>query len=135
MNDCIFCRIITGELPCEKVYEDEHTLAFLDITPVNPGHTLVIPKMHYADMLTTPDEVLLRLMIVVKKVGQALTHGLGADGCNIGVNNGAASGQVVFHTHVHVMPRFLSDGHALWHGKKYQAGEAVRVGDSIRKAL
>ena len=133
--DCIFCRIIAGEIPSEKVYEDQQTLAFLDINPINPGHTLVVPKEHFEDLLSTPDEVLAGLMVVVKKIGQAICSGVQAQGFNVGLNNGQAAGQVVFHAHFHVMPRFGADSHRLWQGKKYQAGEAAAVGNKLRKAI
>ena len=94
--DCIFCKIITGELPATKVYEDNDCLAFLDIYPVNPGHTLLIPKQHYDDLLSTPSEVVGKLYQAAQKVARGVMVGLGADAFNLGLNNGRAAGQVVF---------------------------------------
>jgi histidine triad (HIT) family protein len=135
MDNCIFCKIIRKEIPAHVVYEDESTLAFLDINPINPGHVLVIPKAHHADLLSTPDELLREVMSVARKIAQASITALNAPGFNIGVNNGAAAGQVVPHVHLHVMPRFQNDGHELWHGKPYGAGEAERAAEAIRGAL
>ena len=133
--DCIFCRIIAGDIRCEKVYEDSHVLAFLDITPVNPGHTLVVPKEHYADMAGTPVPVLIHLIEVVQKVGNAVLKSGLAQGFNVGLNNGAAAGQSVLHTHFHIVPRNVNDGHSLWHGKKYVPGQATAVAAQLRRTM
>ena len=119
--DCIFCKIVKGEIPSAKVYEDKNILAFLDITPVNFGHTLVIPKEHYKNIHDTPDDVLAKLFPVVKKIADAVKKGMAVEGINIGMNNGEAAGQVVSHFHIHVMPRSPNDGHKLWHGKNTRA--------------
>jgi histidine triad (HIT) family protein len=94
----LFEKIAAKEMPAEIIYEDEHTLAFLDIRPVAPGHTLVISKQSYRNALTTPDEELMHIMSTVKKVANAQMENLGAEGVNIIFNNEAAAGQVVFHT-------------------------------------
>lgn len=133
--DCIFCQIVAGEIPAHKVYEDDDILAFLDITPVNPGHTLVIPKQHYASMLELPDELLCRLAQTVKKIAPAVLAAVNSDGFNLGLNNGPVSGQIVLHFHWHIMPRFNGDGFDLWHGSKYQEGEAEAVMEKIKTAL
>ena len=110
-------------------------LAFLDIEPANPGHTLVIPKAHFDDITTTPDELLAHVMRVAKKIGQAAQKGLGVQGFNVDINNGAVAGQVIFHVHVHVIPRVVSDGYQMWHGRPYVQGEAAVIGAQLRKAL
>ena len=115
MKDCLFCKIIKGEIPCEKIYEDEQTFAFLDIKPLNEGHTLVIPKEHHTDMTTVPENVFLSLMKTVYKLAPTIKNVSGADGLNLGINNGAAAGQVIFHLHAHIIPRKLSDGYHPWH--------------------
>lgn len=111
MSDCIFCQIVSGQIPSSKVYEDEEVLAFLDITQVTKGHTLVIPKKHYRNMLEMDAEAASSLFARVPKIAQQLQEKLGASGVNIINNNEEAAGQTVFHTHVHLLPRFgESDG-------------------------
>jgi histidine triad (HIT) family protein len=135
MNNCIFCKIIAGDVPGQRVYEDEATVAFLDAAPTNPGHTLLVPKMHYQDFLATPSEVVGALARALPRVARAVRAGSGAAGLNVGINNGAAAGQVVFHTHVHIIPRFADDGYRAWGHKRYAAGEAEAVAARIRQAL
>ena len=135
MKDCLFCKIAKGEIPSTKIYEDEKFLAFLDINPVNPGHTLIIPKEHYKDTASTPDEVLSELIIRGKKIGKALIEGLEAEGFNFTTNNGKAAGQVIFHTHFHIIPRKSDDGLKLWSQKKYKEGEAEEVAGKIKGVL
>ena len=110
MNDCIFCKIAAGEIPCHKVYEDEDVLAFLDISQVTKGHTLVIPKKHYDNFLATPHEVMHKVMDVAQRVGQVQIVSLGAKGVNILSNVNKEAGQSVFHFHVHVIPRYEKSG-------------------------
>ena len=111
MSDCIFCQIVSGQIPSSKVYEDEEVLAFLDITQVTKGHTLVIPKKHYRNMLEMDAESASSLFARVPKIAQQLQEKLGAAGVNIINNNEEAAGQTVFHTHVHLLPRFdATDG-------------------------
>ena len=111
MSDCIFCQIVSGQIPSSKVYEDEEVLAFLDITQVTTGHTLVIPKKHYRNMLEMDAEAASSLFARVPKIAKQLQEKLGASGVNIINNNEEAAGQTVFHTHVHLLPRFdATDG-------------------------
>lgn len=133
--DCLFCRIIAKELPSTAVYENESLFAFLDIHPVNKGHTLVVPKKHTADFLTSDDALLSQLMPSVKSIAGAVMKGVGADACNLSTNNGKAAGQVIFHLHWHIVPRFSDDGLKLWHGKEYKEGEMEEVAGNIRKHL
>ena len=135
MENCIFCKIVKEEIPAEKVYEDEHTLAFLDIQPINEGHTLVIPKDHFENLYTLPDETLARMSLAVKKVALAIKEAVDADGINVGMNNEPAAGQVIFHAHIHVIPRKSEDGLHLWPQKDYKVGEATVVAEKIRKAF
>lgn len=134
-NSCIFCKIIAEELPASKVYEDTDVLAFLDIKPVNPGHTLVIPKKHFESIHDTPDEMIAKMIIVAKKIAGAVEKNLGAGGVNIGMNNGRLAGQLVFHAHIHVMPRYGKDSFKLWMGKEYQSGERETVAEKIKSVL
>ena len=133
--ECIFCKIINNESPAAKVYEDDEVLAFMDVNPVNKGHILVIPKKHYQSLVETPDEILRELWVAAKKVGLALKKAVGADGLNFGVNNGAAAGQVVFHTHIHVIPRFNGDGLKLWPSKQYQEDEMEKLAEKIKMSF
>jgi len=124
---CIFCQIINNEIPSCKVYEDDKTLAFLDINPVNPGHTLVIPKKHYENIEEISEEDLAAVIASVKKVGRLMKDKLGAAGYNVTLNNGAAAGQDVWHLHFHVIPRHDGDGHKTWARRKYSDGETEMI--------
>lgn len=135
-EDCIFCKIIKGEIPATKIYEDMETLAFLDIAPINIGHVLVIPKIHYQDIHETPDELAGHLMKVSKIIAAAVKKAEKADGINITMNNEAAAGQVIFHSHIHIIPRFKDDGFGVWYGKRsYNEGEKEEVAQKITGAL
>lgn len=117
MNDCIFCKIISGEIPSHKVYEDEWSLAFLDISPSSVGHTLVIPKDHFENIYTLPDETLARLALSAKKVAVAVKNATLCDGINLIMNNEKNAGQIIFHAHIHIIPRKENDGLKLFpHG-------------------
>lgn len=129
---CIFCKIVAGEIPSYKIYENENTLAFLDIAPVNPGHTLVIPKKHYINMEEIPEEDLCELIKSVKSVGRMIKDNFGAPGYNITVNNDPIAGQIIPHIHFHIIPRKEGDGHKLWEQKEYREGEAEEVLSKIK---
>ena len=107
--DCIFCAIVAGKAPARPVYEDEHTLAFLDINPITEGHTLVIPKRHAVDLHDIEPEDLAATARSAKVVAGLLTDRLGSDGINLLHATGAAAWQTVFHLHIHVMPRISGD--------------------------
>ena len=135
MVDCIFCKILKGEIPCTKVAEDEHFIAFLDIAPINKGHTLVVPKSHSVDLLDTGETVLCGLMSFTKKIAKAIVDTVEADGFNIGINNRKAAGQAVPHLHLHIIPRFEGDGFKHWPQGKYEEGEAEKIAENIAKSL
>lgn len=135
MPDCIFCKIIRKEIPADVVYEDENVLAFLDITPINPGHVLLIPKKHYENLYDLPDEILTQLAPIIKKLASAIKKGVNAEGINIGMNNERAAGQLVSHAHFHIMPRFSNDGYQHWHGQPYKEGESSKVALKIKKFI
>lgn len=105
-NKDIFCKIVDGEIPCYKLYEDDDVLAFLDISQVTKGHTLVISKKHYDNFLSTPQEIMHKVMDVAQRIGQVDIKMLGAKGVNILSNCYPAAGQTVMHFHVHVIPRY-----------------------------
>jgi histidine triad (HIT) family protein len=127
MEDCIFCKIIKGEIPCSKVYEDSNVLAFLDIGPVNHGHTLVIPKEHHKELKDIPDELLKNVIVAVKKISSAVKSGVSCDGISLNMSNGEEAGQVVPHAHVHIIPRVKGDGLKLWPQNTYEDGEMDKV--------
>ena len=122
-KSCIFCKIVKGELPCSKIYEDKDTFAFLDIYPINKGHTLIIPKQHFMNIFDVPEPVLKTLVAATKKIAEAVAKGMNCDGVNVGMNNNSAAGQVVYHIHFHVIPRFKDDGLKLWPQSKYASDE------------
>ncbi|WP_293886761.1 HIT family protein [Streptococcus sp. A12] len=109
VSDCIFCKIVAGEIPASKVYEDDHFLAFLDISQVTPGHTLVIPKKHARNLLEmTPDETA-DLFNIVSRVTKKVESATQPQGMNIISNMEEIAGQSVFHTHVHILPRYSQE--------------------------
>ncbi len=107
--DCIFCKIVAGDIPCFKLYEDGQTVAFMDINPGNEGHALVIPKEHWEDVYAIPPELFAATMKTVKKVAQAVNQTLHPDGINVVQANGKGAAQSVLHFHMHVLPRRLGD--------------------------
>jgi len=134
--DCIFCKIVKGEIPCAKLYEDAQVLAFLDIAPVAPGHALVIPKAHCDDLFALPDAFGPAWLAAQKLVGRAVMTAVGATGLNVQQNNGPSAGQVVFHAHIHLIPRREGDGLALWPGAPYADADAMAaVAEATRRAL
>ena len=133
--DCLFCKIIKGEVPSQKVYEDDKCFAFLDINPVNKGHTLVVHKQHSKDLFDSTPEMLRELITCVQKVSKAVKEGVNADGINIGQSNGSDAGQVIFHLHFHIMPRFKNDGRKLWHGDKASEEELKEVKERVVSQL
>lgn len=137
MSDCVFCKIVAGELPSTKLYEDSEILAFMDIGPVVKGHALVIPKKHYDPITGTPPEVLQKIIVVVQKIARAQYEGLKADGVNVTQANGELAGQIVPHIHFHVIPRFRNDAHSWnWKAGKYDSQEEIQdKADRIRSGL
>lgn len=126
MTDCVFCRIITGELPGSVVYQDDHTVAFLDLYPVHPGHTLVVPRRHVTDLVTCPEAVAGSLFALSARLAPAVVQAVGAAGFNVWTANGKAAGQEIFHLHLHVLPRFEADSFGLRFPKNYPE-EATRA--------
>ena len=133
-NDCIFCKILQGIIPCHKVYEDQYTLAFLDIKQVNEGHTLVIPKKHVENIFDTDEQTLALTMAAIKKVSLGLKRSLGISGVNVSANNGIP-GQEVFHLHFHVIPRTPGDGLIMWPAKSQTPEQLKTMAEKIRKAF
>lgn len=126
--DCIFCKISRGEIPCEKIYEDDDVLSFLDINPVNFGHLLVIPKEHYETMTYVPDEILGKIFVRAKSLMKSLKKSMNADYVALSV-----VGVDVPHFHIHLVPRYFDDGMAnFWPTKKYAEGGAKEIAEKIR---
>jgi len=136
MDDCIFCKIISGKIPCTKIYEDNEVLSFLDISPANKGHTLVIPKKHYETLNDIPEKEATKLMQTVQKIAKIIDKNLKPDGYNILMSNKPAAEQVINHAHIHVMPRYKTDNFKLsWTHKKYEEGEMEKVKEKLTKGL
>ena len=124
--DCLFCKIVNGGIPSEKIYEDEASFAFLDIHPMAPGHTILVPKTHAENILDLPEMVVGPLFLAVKKVTGAVSSALQPHGFTIGINHGKVSGQAIDHLHIHVVPRFQGDGGGSIHSVvKNQSSESV----------
>ncbi|MBU0628733.1 MAG: HIT family protein [Nanoarchaeota archaeon] len=136
IRNCIFCRIVKGEIPCARIFEDDKVISFLDISPANKGHALIVTKGHYETLLEIPDEVLLDVMSKAKKIARAMSSALGNKGFNIVMNNGKAAGQIVPHAHIHIIPRFDRDGMNVdWKHKKYNDKEIDEFRGKITRFL
>src|SRR3989338_10015665 len=133
--DCIFCKIVAGEIPSFKVYEDERIVAFLDIRPVNPGHTLIVPKTHSKNIFDIVAEDWTAIADVARILAIAIEKAVSADGINIAMNNRPDAGQLVDHAHVHIIPRKAGDGLKLWPQRPYPEGEAEHVANAIRAII
>lgn len=136
MEDCIFCKIIEGKIPSARIYEDEKVVCFLDIMPANKGHCIVIPKNHSKDLSAMKDGDAEAAIKAARKVAKALSLSLGCPGFNLIMNNGMEAGQVVFHSHIHLVPRFKGDGLKIkWPHTKYKDGEMKEYADKVKKFL
>jgi histidine triad (HIT) family protein len=133
MEDCIFCKIIKGQIPCEKVYEDKHCFAFLDIKPINQGHILLVPKEHSKNIFEISESTLKNIIPALKNLASAAKTAMNADGINIGMNNEPAAGQAVMHTHFHIIPRFNNDELKHWPGKDTSKEELSATAERMRK--
>ena len=118
-DDCIFCKIIAGEIPSHTLYEDEQFKVILDVGPATKGHALILPKNHYENLYELPEAVAADVMKLAQKMMKKMTDKLQCDGFNLVQNNGKVAGQTVFHFHMHLIPRYENDGEIL----KYIAGE------------
>ena len=134
MTDCIFCKIVMGFIPSHKIYEDDDVLAFLDIHPVNAGHCLIIPKAHHDTFAQTPLDVVNKLIAASQRLAPGILKAVGADAFNFSTNNGRAAGQLIAHTHFHLIPRFPTDGHKMWHGSDEHQDFAA-VAAKIKEAI
>lgn len=134
--DCIFCKIIAGEIPSIKVFEDEHTLSFMDINPLSEGHLLIVPKKHFVDLFEADEGALGHVMATAHRVAVAMRTALAIDSLNIVQANGRWAVQSVPHFHLHLIPRRENDGLGLDWGLEPGDVAAVRAaGEAISKAL
>ena len=135
-HNCIFCKIIAGQIPCLKIYENDCILAFLDIGPVSEGHTLVVPKKHTTCVDQTDPEIMSEIGKVLPALAASIREAMGADGYNVLCNNGASAGQVVEHMHVHIIPRKVNDGvFNQWPSFQYPDGKAAAIAEKIQQNL
>lgn len=139
VQDCIFCQIIRGQSPAFKIYEDDTCLCILDTSPLSRGHSLVIPKLHFCSLDATPPSVIAAMCSKIPFISDAIKKATGCDSFNLLVNNGAAAGQVIFHTHIHIIPRKACD--RLWASESLRRlslkldEEASQLAESIRQHL
>jgi histidine triad (HIT) family protein len=133
-DDCIFSKIVSGEIPAVKVYEDEAVIAFLDINPISDGHTLVIPKQKFEKLDDCPADVLARLCSRLGKIAKAVVVATGCDGYNVLCNNGRAAGQLIDYMHFHIIPRKNGDGvFNRWPSYQYPHGKIEAIAAKIRE--
>jgi histidine triad (HIT) family protein len=136
MSDCVFCKIVAGQIPSTRVYEDEHTLAFMDIGHVNPGHTLVAVKKHAANVFELDEAQAQAIARAVVKISRALKKTFEPEGLSVYQANGKAAGQTVFHYHVHLLPRHAGDGMELvWPVKNPPREKLEEYAAKIRGSL
>ncbi len=136
MADCIFCKIIAGEIPAAKLVETDKVVSFLDINPVNPGHALIVPRRHVSSFLDLQQNELHVMIFVARRVAAAVTEATGSPAFNILQNDGEAAGQIVDHCHMHVIPRAPEDGFSLgWRQLSYEEGELEALQVAIRRRL
>ncbi|MBN2511798.1 MAG: HIT family protein [Sedimentisphaerales bacterium] len=135
-TDCIFCKIVAGHIPCYKIFENDHVLAFLDIGPVSTGHTLLIPKNHIDRIDQCPPNILAETAKVLPQLARSVAAAVDAPAYNILCNNGSAAGQVVMHLHFHIIPRHERDGvFTQWPSFKYPEGKADMLCQKINENL
>ncbi len=135
-DNCLFCKMVAGQIPVTKVYEDEVVLVFLDIGPISDGHTLVIPKQHLERLDDCPAELLGRVFSHLGKIAGAVATAMNSDGYNLLCNNGRAAGQIVEHLHFHIIPRNAGDGlFGSWPSYKYEEGKIEAIAGEIRRSF
>lgn len=136
VQECIFCKIASGQIPAIKIFEDEVVVAFLDISPISDGHVLVMPRQHFEKVHNCPPELLGQIWTRLSRIAGAVVSAAGADGYNVLCNNGRAAGQIVDHLHFHIVPRKAGDGvFTQWPSYKYGPGRAEAIAEKIKKLL
>jgi len=135
-NNCIFCRIIAGEIPSATIYEDEDFKVIMDISPAAKGHAILLSKQHYANLYELSDDTAAKALLVARKVAKAIQAELGCDGINLLQNNGEAAGQTIFHFHIHLIPRYHEDHVNIpWTHGSYGDGEAAALAAAIASKI
>ena len=136
VDGCLFCKMVSGQIPVTKIYEDDVVLSFLDIGPVSDGHTLMIPKQHFEKLHDCPAELLGKVCSRLGKIAAAVASAMNSDGYNVLCNNGRAAGQLVEHLHFHIIPRNTGDGvFDRWPAYKYEKGKIGQIALKIRENL
>ena len=131
--DCVFCKIVEGQIPSTTIFEDNDFKVILDISPANLGHSLVICKHHYENLIEMPEELVGKGFIVAKKVAKAIKEATNCDGINILQNNGVVAGQTVFHFHIHIIPRLEKDSVKIDFGDfKTESEKIIEIGEKIK---
>jgi histidine triad (HIT) family protein len=131
--DCLFCKIVAGELPSQRVDEDEHTVAFMDINPATRGHALVVPRVHFANVLEIQPQVFAAVAVAAQRLARRVNERLSPDGVNLINSCGSAAWQTVFHLHVHVIPRYAGDPLRLpWIPGPGDPAEIAAVAEALR---
>jgi len=136
MSDCVFCKIVSGQIPSEVLFENEQVVTILDINPIHYGHALVIPRKHFRDFLEVTPDFFPSILDAARVVSSALVEGLHLEGFNLFSNNGVAAGQSVFHFHLHITPRYENDNiRFVLNLKKYETGKMKQYADLIRGCI
>jgi histidine triad (HIT) family protein len=136
VDDCIFCRIVAGEIPSTQLFSDDRVVVFMDINPISPGHCLVVTREHYPTVFEITDQDGGAVMSAAGRVGLAIREGLEPDGLNLHQSNGKAAGQVVGHFHLHLIPRWFGDGAGMaWRPSPDAAARIAETADRIGRAL
>ncbi len=135
-QDCVFCKIVSGQIPSLKIFENDDILAFVDIGPVSDGHTLVIPKQHCERLDQMTPEAMAEIARVMPMLAGAVQKGINSEGYNVLCNNGTAAGQVVEHVHFHIIPRNANDGvFNRWNSYQYPDGKAAQIAEAIKQNI
>ena len=136
MDNCVFCKIVSGDIPSTVVYEDEEFKAIMDISPASRGHVIILTKNHFENLFELEDRCGSKLLPVARKIATAMKDELGCDGINFLQNNGKAAGQTVFHIHFHLIPRYKDDKvNISWTNNQYKDGEAAEIAERISKLI
>ena len=135
MENCIFCKIVKGEIASKKIYENEKVLAFLDVNPVSKGHILIIPKKHFENIYEIKDSYLKEIISVAKIIAESLKKSLNADSVNILHASGKDAQQSVFHFHIHLIPRYKDDGFDIWPKSDYKELNLDEIKNKIAKEI
>ncbi|MGN6368979.1 MAG: HIT family protein [Phycisphaerae bacterium] len=136
MPDCIFCKIAAGQIPSFKVFEDDLVFAFLDITPLMTGHTLVVPKAHHATIMEIPPDLLAAINLRIPKIARAVLQATGTKACHLLVNNGSEAMQSVHHLHYHILPRAAGDSFRIpWNASPIDKAAAPALAAAIHQGI